>query len=115
MKCVKHEGIDARMEPEFQTITFDSENYDNPDAVKRDVMEFIAIALRQGYEVRVRVEDRNIFIVEFNWDNSWQSFDIGNDRLMWVSSEEEELLHDMRHERAAQNARGDRDDDEDDD
>lgn len=113
MRYVKYEGIDGRMEPEFQTITFDFEKYDNPDAAKRDVMEFITIALRQGYEVRVRSEVKDIVIVEFNWDNSNESFDMGNDRLMWISSEEEELLQDLRHERAAQNARDDRDDDED--
>lgn len=115
MRYVKYEGTDiARMEPEFQTITFDLEKYDNKEDAKRDVMEFITIALRQGYEVRVRAEDKDIIIVEFNWDNSNESFDIGNDRLMWISSEEEEYIHDMRHERAAQNARGDRDDEDND-
>lgn len=111
MRYVKYEGLDiARMEPEFQTITFDLEKYDNKEDAKRDIMELITIALYQGYEMRVRAEDKDIIIVEFNWDNSCTSFDMGNDRLMWVSSEEAELLDDLRHERAAQNARGDRDD-----
>lgn len=115
MRYVKYEGIDiARMEPEFQTITFDLENYENKDAAKRDIIEAIDIALRLDYEVRVRCEDKDIIIVEFNWDNSRKSYDMGNDRLMWVSSEEAELLDDLRHERAAQIARGDRDDDEED-
>lgn len=115
MRYVKYEGINiARMEPEFQTITFDFENYDNPDAARRDVMEFIAIALRQGYEMRVRAEDKDIIVVEFNWDNGRHyEYDIGNDRLMWVSAKEAELLDDLRHKRAAQNACGDRDDEED--
>ena len=115
MRYVKYEGLDiARMEPEFQTITFDLERYDNKEDAKRDVMEFITLALCQGYEMRVRAEDKDIIIVEFNWDNSNESFDMGNDRLMWISSEEEEYIHDMRRERAAQNARDDRDDEDND-
>lgn len=114
MRYVKYEGIDARMEPEFQTITFDLEKYDNREDAKRDIMECIDISLRLCYEVRVRSEDRDIIIVEFNWDNSRESFDMGSDRLMWVSVEEAELLDNLRHERAAQNARGDRDDEDND-
>lgn len=113
MKYVIYEsGNKVYAEPEFETMVFDIKCFANPDAAKRNIIEFITIALQQGYEVRVRSEDVNFIVIEYNWDNRRESIDLGNDRLMWVSSEEEEYLNDLRYERAAQNARGDRDDDD---
>lgn len=89
------------VECEFQSMVFAKDSYHGDmKALKAAMMDFIMTLMENEYECRVRADDFGIgvFVVEYAHDNGSYGDDWGNDRLMWVSSDEED---DIKASRAA--------------
>lgn len=89
---------DPIVECEYNTVTFTKDNYrGDMKALKAAMMDFIMTLTDNEYECRVYADSIGIFVVEYAHFNAYGD-DWGNDRLMWVSSDEED---DIKASRAA--------------
>lgn len=81
------------VECEFGSMTFAKDNYrGDMKALKAAMADFMMTLMENDYECRVRADDFGIgvFVVEYAHCNNGYGDDWGNDRLMWVSSDEED-------------------------
>lgn len=83
----------VRKTPEYDSMTFSVDRYDNNrEAMKKAIADFVSIVLENDNEVRIRCDETDIYVVEYGHDNRLSRDDWGTDRLMWVSSEEQDEL-----------------------
>lgn len=91
--------FDPIVECDYNSITFAKENYrGDMKALKAAMVDFMMTLMENEYECRVYADSIGIYVIEYAHFNSYGSDDWGSDRLMWVSSDEED---DIKASRAA--------------
>lgn len=90
---------------EYESVAFDLSDYKNEKELMNDISMFMLIVMRGGNECRVRYEDCGVYVIEYGHDNNGCDDDWGNDRLMWVSSDEEDDIRAARQEIAERSIR----------
>lgn len=81
------------LSPEYNSMYFKREGDDQK--LWNEIGQFLALLMSKGMEAKVHDEGVGI-VVQWNEDPEWGGEDLGNDRLMWVSSEEQETILDNR-------------------
>lgn len=84
----------GRLSAEYGSMYFQRDGKDD-QKLWSEVGQFLAMLMSKGMEAKVHDEGVGI-VVQWNYDPDWGGEDSGNDRLMWVSSEEEETILDNR-------------------
>lgn len=87
-------GLVGRLSPEYHSMYFKREGNDD-SKLWNEVGQFLGFLMSKGMEAKVHDEGVGI-VVQWNEDPDWGGEDSGNDRLMWVSPEEEETILDNR-------------------
>lgn len=87
------DGMVGRLTPEYGSMYFKREG----DEAKLwvEIGKFLSMLMSRQMEAKVHDEGVGV-VVQWNYDSSWGDTDLGNDRLMWVSTEEEDLINDHR-------------------
>ena len=87
-------GLVGRLQAEYQSMYFQRDGKDD-QKLWNEIGQFLAMLMSKGMEAKVHDEGVGI-VVQWNDDPEWGDDDFGNDRLMWVSSEEQETILDNR-------------------
>lgn len=85
--------IVGRLTPDYCSMYFAREG----DEAKLwvEIGKFLSMLMSKRMEAMVYDEGVGV-VVQWNYDTSWGDQDLGNDRLMWVSSDEEDIINDLR-------------------
>ena len=87
------EELVGRLSPEYDSLYFQRDGDDQK--LWNEIGQFLAMLMSKGMEAKVHDEGVGI-VVQWNNNPDWGNDDFGNDRLMWVSPEEQETILDNR-------------------
>ena len=75
---------------ERKYIAFDLRKYESEEAMWKDISTMTKILIKQDYEVLIKYEDCDVYILEYAYNDSITGY--GADRYKLVTQEEEEKI-----------------------
>lgn len=75
---------------ERKYIAFDLQKYDSEEAMWKDISMMSRILVKQDYEVLIKYEDCDVYILEYAYNESLTGY--GAERYKLVTQEEEEKI-----------------------